>query len=278
MKKAIFTISLAFVSLLVSAQHYYKDILVIKAANQKHKLYHQHKVNSITFASFDGEGQPIEGFTSGQNFNKDFTEVVTRSSNTLSGASVSTSWFNSSDQLIKTQDTAEGVKTITTYAYNASNQIVRINNTTTSAGDFSIREVHEWTYNDQGKPLKMLKIKNGKDSTFVEFVMDEKGNLAEEKSTLKGRALPAVYYYYDDSNNLTDIVRYNSVAKRLLPDYVFEYDENNRLGSMLVVPEEGSDYQKWYYSYDEDGLKILDACYSKSKVLIGRVEYRYIFN
>lgn len=277
MKKALYFIPLVFSSLLVNAQHYYKDILVTQSANQRHQLNRQNKVKSIKFASFDADSKPIEGFSSEQRFSKDFLEVTTTTSTTLTGATLSNSWFNSKDQLVKTLDTSDGVKTITTYSYNGNNQLTTIVNTTTSAGDFIIKEVHLWEYNNQGKPQKMLKIKNDKDTTFVEFVADEKGNPAEEKSTQKGRSLPTVYYYYDESGKLTDIVRYNIAAKRLLPDYVFEYDENNRTGSMLVVPEEGSDYQKWYYSYDEDGLKIMDACYSKTKVLIARVEYQYTY-
>jgi hypothetical protein len=47
----------------------------------------------------------------------------------------------------------------------------------------------------------MLKIKNDKDTTFVEFVADEKGNPAEEKSKQKGRSIPTVYYYFDEGGN-----------------------------------------------------------------------------
>ena len=44
---------------------------------------------------------------------------------------------------------------------------------------------------------------------------------------------------------------------------------------MIVIPEGSSEYQKWYYVYDNDGLKQLDACYSKDKQLIGKIEYQY---
>ncbi len=275
MKKTILYLVLLCITTGAAAQHYYKDILAVQAAGQKHMLNRQHKVKSVKFLSFDADNNPIEGFSSEQLFSKDFLEVTTSTTTSLTGNTLSVSWFNNRDQLVKTLDTSDGVKTVTAYEYNQNNQLNGIANTTTSAGDFVIKETHQWKYNNQGKPTQMLKIKNNKDTTFVDFVLDEKGNPAEEKSVLRGKALPTVYYYYDEQNKLTDIVRYNIAAKRLLPDYVFEYDENNRTGSMIVVPEEGSDYQKWYYSYDEDGLKILDACYSKSKTLIARVEYQY---
>ena len=123
----------------------------------------------------------------------------------------------------------------------------------------------------------MLKIKNKKDTTHVTFVSDEKGNVIEEHAVRKGVALPTYYYYYDEQNRLTDIVRYNPRAKRLLPDYVFEYDEDGRISSVIIVPETGSEYEKWFYSYYENGLKGQEACYNKRQELQGRIEYQYLF-
>jgi hypothetical protein len=121
----------------------------------------------------------------------------------------------------------------------------------------------------------MLKIKNGTDTTIVNFKLDEKGNVAEERSVHAGREQPTIYYYYDDKNRLTDVVRYNNRAKRLLPDYMFEYDADGRISMMLVTTEGGADYQKWYYRYNDKGLKQKDECYAKNKMLIGKVEYEY---
>ena len=123
----------------------------------------------------------------------------------------------------------------------------------------------------------MLKIKNRTDTTYVTFVADEKGNVTEEHSMRKNQQLPTYYYYYDDKNQLTDIVRYNPRAKRLLPDYMFEYDEEGRISSVVIVPEAGSDYEKWFYSYYENGLKGQEACYNKKQELQGRIEYQYTF-
>ncbi len=46
---------------------------------------------------------------------------------------------------------------------------------------------------------------------------------------------------------------------------------------MMVVAEGTGDYQKWYYVYDEKGLKAKDECFSKTKVLIGKIIYQYQF-
>lgn len=272
--KQSFAFLLLLICLRAEAQQYYKDLLTVQSSRQKQQLLQKNKVKKILFNSFDGEHQPIEGFQSTQTINRDFTELSTRTTTTLSGNTLSMFWFNRQMQVIQSLDSSDDASTSISYEYDTKGNLISLKSTTTSAGDFRITEDHIWTYSPANKPERMLKIKNGKDTTFYSFVLDEKGNVVEENGMTKGKNIPAVFYYYDEQNNLTDIVRYNIAAKRLLPDYVFEY-ENGRLATMMVVPEEGTDYQKWYYSYDEDGLKILDACYSKSKVLIGTIEYAY---
>jgi hypothetical protein len=117
---------------------------------------------------------------------------------------------------------------------------------------------------------------NGIDTTFVRFVRDEKGNIAEEHVTRNKASLPTVYYYYDADRRLTDIVRYNPRAQKLLPDYIFDYDDAGRLASMLIVPEQNNpEYQKWIYEYNDKGLKTKDSCFNKKKELMGTVEYAY---
>ncbi len=80
---------------------------------------------------------------------------------------------------------------------------------------------------------------------------------------------------HDTDNRLTDIVRYGLKAQRLLPDDVFDrqYGVGGRLSSMLVVPEGSNDFQKWFYEYDEKGLKTNDACYNRRSQLLGKIEY-----
>ncbi|RYZ39006.1 MAG: hypothetical protein EOP49_30545 [Sphingobacteriales bacterium] len=178
--------------------------------------------------------------------------------------------------LIRSIDTADGNKTTVEYTYDAGNRVSVINRVSVSPGAAKDMEKHIWNYNKDGKPVSALKIKNDIDTTYISFVLDENGNVAEEQSKRKNIALPTIYYYYDEDKLLTDIVRYHQKARKLLPDYIFEY-EDNRVASMLVAEEGTSDYQKWYYSYDDNGLKLQDACYSKAKTLIGRIEYSYKF-
>ena len=71
-------------------------------------------------------------------------------------------------------------------------------------------EVHLWKYNDNGQPAQMMRIKDGSDTTMVQFTYDN-GNVAQETWRRKGNITENYYYYYNSNNQLTDIVRYNYV-------------------------------------------------------------------
>ena len=88
-----------------------------------------------------------------------------------------------------------------------------------------------------------------------------------------------VYYYYNENNQLTDIVRFNKKAKRLLPEYMFEYSEDNRVIQKITVPANSFDYLIWRYQYNQQGLKTKEAIYSKDdkRKQLGRIEYQYFF-
>ena len=121
----------------------------------------------------------------------------------------------------------------------------------------------------------MLRIKNGRDTSFVHFKLDDKNNITEEQSTRNGIKSDPVYYYYDAQNRLTDIVRYSAKARRLLPEYMFEYSAANQVIQKITVPSNNSEYLIWRYQYDANGLKIKEAIYTKQKQLTGKIEYVY---
>jgi hypothetical protein len=58
---------------------------------------------------------------------------------------------------------------------------------------------------------------------------------------------------------------------------MFEYGNDGKLSSMLVVPDGSNDYLKWYYEYNEKGLKTKESCFSRQKELLGRIDYQYSF-
>ena len=74
------------------------------------KLYRSEKVKTVNYLSFDGNKQPIEGFTCRQEVNSNFTQISTYTNTSLSGASENSHYFNTQGQLIRSLDTADGNK------------------------------------------------------------------------------------------------------------------------------------------------------------------------
>lgn len=259
------------------SQFYYKDQVVTRQSMQQLQQYKAAKVKAVKLTSYESDGSASDDFSGEQSVSSNYTLVKTFTKSKISDSSELTTFYNASGQLVKTVDTTDGFKSTTEYTYDANNRLTQIVNFSASTGQATEQEQHIWSYSAAGVPEKMFKIKNTNDTTHVKFIADEKGNIIEEHSVRKGTALPTYYYYYDEKNRLTDIVRYNPRARRLLPDYVFEYDEDGRVSTVIIVPETGSDYEKWFYSYYENGLKGQEACYNKRQELQGRIEYQYSF-
>ncbi len=260
------------------AQFYYQDIIGAQQATAKWKAYKDNKVKSVNVLSFESNSQPTEGFVCKQDVNPAYSEISTYTKSDFSRETSITSYYSANGLLQKTVDTSKGYISTTEYLFDQSGNILSITNASSeTVNNIKNLEQHIWKYSADGKPISMIKTKNNNDTTFVHFVNDEKGNVAEEHSVHNKKELPVIYYYYDDNKKLTDIVRYSDKAKRLLPDYIFTYNDNNKLSSMLFVPEGTTDYQKWLYEYDEKGLRTKETCFSKQKEVLGKIEYQYSF-
>ena len=275
----LFTSSFLLILLtqLCNAQYVYKDLVVTRQTTGQWQLYKDNKVKKISLQSFESDGQPSEGFLCDQQITADFSRITTHTHSPGTPDSWILANYTTSGQPLKIQDTSDTYQSTSEYQYDAAGHVTVITNTSLET-DNKLKDVeqHLWQYDAQGHPTGMLKIKNGNDTTLVRFVTDEKGNIAEERARRNNTDLPVVYYYYDSGNRLTDIVRYNIKAQRLLPTYIFEYDNTgDRPSSMLVVPEGSNDYQKWLYEYDDKGLKTKESCFNKKKELLGRIEYSY---
>jgi hypothetical protein len=262
------------------AQFYYKDLVVNRETVNRWKLYHENHVSSVILTSTEGDGKPTEGFLGDQQVSADYTRIVTHTKTSGTPDSWIITDYAPNGRVLKNTDTSDTYQNVTTYRYDDRGRITATIDTSLET-DNHFREVEEhlWTYDKThpDAPLSMLKIKDGSDTTNIHFVLDNNGNVAEEHASHKGVNLPVTYYYYDANNELTDIVRYSVRAQRLLPMDMFEY-EGGKLTSSLIVPEEGNSfYQKWYYEYDDKGLKLKDFCYNKQKELLGSIEYRYSY-
>jgi hypothetical protein len=260
-----------------SAQYYYKDIIGTKETTDMMKTYLANKVSRVKINSYDAQDTKTDDIYVEQVFSPQQLTLTTTTSTDSSDGAILVTYINSEGQVIKTADSSEGVKTITYYKYNTAGLPDVISSVTSDTSkNFTEKEDHLWLYKD-GKANRMLRIKNGTDTMYVDFKLDENGNVAEENSVRKGVKADPVYYYYDKLNRITDIVRYNNKAKRLLPEYMFEYSPTNQVIQRITVPANGSKYLIWRYQYDNRGLKIKEAIYDRYKQLNGKVEYLYSF-
>jgi YD repeat-containing protein len=260
------------------AQFFYKDLVVSRETAGRWKLYRDNRVKAVTLNSTEADGKPTEGFLGEQEAAPDYSRITTHTKTSGTGDSWIITDYSPQGRVLKNTDTSDTYENVSEYRYDDQGRIINISDTSLETDNhFKEVEVHAWTYSPAhpDKPLSMLKIRDSSDTTYVRFVLDDKGNVTEEHAHRKGEDMPAIYYYYDSENRLTDIVRYSVGAKRLLPMDIFEY-EDGRLSSSLIVPEEGNSfYQKWYYVYDDKGLKAKDFCYNKEKELLGSIEYQY---
>ena len=276
MMKSIGSVLLIALTQVCSAQYYYKDLVTTRQNERRWSLYKDNRVKSVKLSSFERDGSPTEGFTSDQEVSGESLTTHTKASGNAESWIIAS--YTPQGLTQKITDTSDTYRSTSDYQYDANGRLQSILNTSIET-DNHLRDVeqHIWSYDAAGKPSSMLKIKNGNDTTFVRLVLDEKGNVAEERAIRNKTDLPVIYYYYDTDGRLTDIVRYSLKAKRLLPDNIFEYGDDGRTSSMLVVPDGSNDYLKWLYDYNEKGLKIKESCISRQKELLGKIEYQYSY-
>ncbi len=261
----------------ISAQYYYKDLLSNKQIIAERKLFKEQKTKLITIHSLEPDGSASSGFFCEKRINKNFSKIETFTKSNITGKSVLTTFFNEDGLHIKSVDSSDLATSYTDYKYDKNNNLISIiNNSHSNDDDFAttLFEERTYSYNESGKPLSLLIVKGGKDTTRINFTLDEKGNVIDEiEAKPNGRHY---YYYYNSDNNLTDIVRYNVLKSKLLPDFMFEYNENGQI-SQMITTEEGpnSDYFIWKYFYNDAGLRIIEKCLSKEKDLMGSFEYEY---
>ncbi|HLY72434.1 MAG TPA: hypothetical protein VKR53_22045 [Puia sp.] len=272
--------SILFVLLVqtASAQYYYKDIVATQEAINKEKNYKENRVKSVEMISKNGNDETEEGFVCQQRVTDNYLQIDTYSKSKFNPESFQTTFYSNNGLIKRTVDTSKSFYSVTDYQFDEAGHLTNITNTSTET-DNQVKDVeeHQWQYDKNGNPLQMIKIKNGTDTTYFHFVIDDKRNVAEEHGVHKNLALQPVYYYYNDDHKLTDIVRYNNAAKRLLPDYIFSYNQTGTLASMVMVPEGSNDYQRWIYDYNDKGLRMLETCLNKQKQTLGKIYYQYNF-
>ncbi len=260
-----------------SAQYYQKDILTSRQVMAEKNILQGQKIRKVIVHSFEGDKSPSKGFFCEKNISKNYRTIETFTKSAIAGNSLLITEFNTDGQLVKSVDSSDVVSSYSLYLYDTSGNIVTITSGSQSYDeDYTkgLQEVRQYKYDSNKRPVQMLRIKNGKDSVLIDFIKDEKGNITDEiEPGSNGRHY---YYYYDDKNRLTDIVKYDFVKKALRPDFIFEYDDQGQVTQMVAVEEGVSgDYTTWEYIYNDEGLRIIEKCFSKQKELLGYIEYEY---
>ncbi len=274
MKKILYTFLLMLAGQSAFSQYYYKDLVTTAQANDQYALLQKNGIKKVTLESFDGNSSETAGFTGVQQVDLKKGTVTTTTSTTVIGDSYLKTTYNAKGLLSSTEDSAQNASSRGSYEYDAEGRLVKISSTN-SSDNVNTTETHSWRYSADGKPTEMIRVRDNSDTTRVTFTLDENGNVVEEKVIRPNLPIAIVYYYYDAQNRMTDIVRFNAKANRLLPDYMFEYDEAGRLKKMVVIPEGSNEYQTWYYQYTPNGLKRMELCYDKQQQLLGKVQYEY---
>jgi hypothetical protein len=259
----------------VNAQYYYKDIVSTAKLNHEFSILKNGSIRSIKIKSFDENDQPSEGFFCEKKFNKNFSQSEMLSKSNITGESLLVTDYNDHGQIIRTTTTTPNTTNIVEYQYDTAGNISLIRTKTTADGDSTgLGETHEYFY-EKKLPVKMLRKKNNVLISTITFLSDDKGNIIEENAS--GNSNDKKYfYYYDDNNHLTDVVHYNVIAKRLLPDYMFEYNNDTNPKQMISVDESGRNYFIWKYAYDSRSLPEIQKCYSKEKRLLGTIQFEYL--
>lgn len=279
MRALLFAATILFASLSSSAQYYYKDIVSTKETSDLIKTYMKNKVSRVVITSYDADNVKSDNLFVQQEFSPSsrILKTITASGADKENQSTLYTYADANGNVIRTVDSSGMVTGITTYNYDATGNLVSvISSSSDSLANES--EQHLWYWNG-GKLTKMLRIKNKVDTTFVDFKLDDAGNVTEETATRKKISSAPYYYYYNDNNQLTDVVRFSERAGQLLPEYMMEYSDANQVIQKITVPPNNSNYLIWRYQYNPQGLKVKEVVYDKhdKKTPMGKIEYQYSF-
>lgn len=275
MKKIISFSIILFTTFAAKSQYYYNDIIATNLGNAQQKLLLANNIKKIKVVNKEADGSLIEGFILEQKINKAGAEIVTTSTNQSGGISTLTSTYNN-NKVIATTDNNFGVQTSTQYEYNDNGLLSSVKSSTIDTFmNSSTQELHLWQYNANNLPYKMFKIKNLKDTTVIDLVLDKDGTVAVEIWKKNNKVIESYFYYYNETSNIAQILRNDTYQGKMIPVTQMDYDAEGRVQKMIQVLSAGKSYNTWKYYYNTNGLKSKEECYDKQKQLVGTMEYSY---
>lgn len=258
-------------------QYYYTDLVSAQESQQQLKALLKSKIKKVSVTALDNDNTQIDDFVLFQEINASAKTISTFSKSNVSESSILTTEYNEKLMPKYVFDSTGGGSTRTHYQYDSQERLIKI-----ESGSFqpeqpenSVKEERIYFYTSGLAPDSMIRIKGNRDSTKVVFIMTENKLPGEEIWYKDGNKTEHWFYYYDAQNRLTDIVRFNRSAKKMLPDYLFGYDANGLLTSRIVVQPTTGTIRIWQFQYDERGLKTEDQVKNRQRQLEGRLVYTY---
>ncbi len=261
---------------ILPAQYYHKDIWNAQQLTKEMAIIKQENIRTVSIKSFEDNGEPSKEFFCEKRMDKNhrMAQTVTRSN--VTDQSLLTSHFNTNGLILKTTDSTVSALNRTMYNYDNNNRITEVKTFTKADDDAEgIEEIRIYSYNANGNLEKMVRKKNMMQLSTVTFKVDDKGNVVEEEELSANNNSSKHFYYYDDNNRLTDVVNYNERANRLLPDYMYEYNDLGQITQMTATEVGSSNYYIWKYTYNQQKLRETERCLSKERRLLGSVRYQY---
>ena len=259
------------------SQYYFQDIYNTQQTVATLALLKDNKVKTQMVQTLDGNMEADPDFRCERNLSPTYHQMRAQTQSSSTGYSAMTSSFSSKGQLTKTVDSSSASVTTTLYRYTNEGLLQYISSTSIALqSKMRFDETRSYSYDAAGHLQQMIQKKgNGSDSTVIAFKTDSSGHVTEELDQRQGKR---TYYNYDKAGHLTDVYRYQAAKKRMLPDYIFEYNAQGKMIKMTTVNAQTSSYTIWAYEYQPNGLPLKETCYGKGRELLGMVKYSYDLN
>lgn len=285
LKKTIFILLGLAGFLPASAQYYYQDIYRTEETNRQHQQYRDRGIREIDIKSFDAQNSPSSGFQCKKTFTDDYGKTFTETRSFSTGEDLLISFFDKEGRVRHTVDSSSASINHTWIHYGPKGEIdsliflsyapKKTGMDTLLQGNtpYKLRETHSFHYDSDGLLEKMERFKNHRSAATILFTRDSAGRVFKEYEKHSNR--PIYYYKYQEDGLLSDVFHYNHTKKRMVPDFMFNYDDEGRLIQKTVVLRNSHDYLRWEYAYDQAGNIHEEKCYNKKEELQGSLLFRY---
>jgi YD repeat-containing protein len=261
-------------------QFYYQDIYSTHQTNENQIRLKNAKVRKVVMRSMDANRQLNEDFQCEETLEGNYRKTIAITNSTQTGSTTQISYYDERDHIVRSVDSSAISVSITTYQYDSTGNLVRINFDAaggTGSDSTNLSESHEYFYKANNAPDKMVRKKNGRIFSVVNFDADSMGRIIRELETIGGKIQPAFYYKYGKIGYLSDIYQFNAAQNRMLATNMFNYNDKRQISDMTSVLSDTAGFNVWKYYYDDKALILKEECYQKGNELLGIIQFTYSF-